>query len=204
MDQNYLEANSDEQRLLADEIKYADDPIRLHFTYNSLIELYQKSKLPDARVRCLDYCKKDFNIYSKFKLALQNEWPDRPNVLPKSMPSADILIRENEQSANLPEASRLCDEAIAFGLDYFVEDKKRIEMKITLSKSYQNYTDYALDQVKSIVQRNPGINKGTLLKKLQSDSLLLLEEAHKYLDESVTKNIIKQEKQGRSLIHSIV
>ncbi|MCM3699250.1 hypothetical protein [Paenibacillus macerans] len=202
MNQNYLESNSDEQRLLANEIKYADDPVNLHFTYNSLIELYLKSKLPGARAKCLEYCKKDFKIYSKFKSAIQKQLPSRPNAL--RMPSASILIRESELSANLTEASRLCDEAIAFGLDYFEEDKKRIEMKITLSKSYQNYTDYALDQVKNVVERNPGINKGKLLEKLQSDSLFLLEEAYKYLDEAIAKNIIKQEKQGRSLIHSTV
>ena len=193
-----------EHILLKSEQIYENNPINLHFTYNSLIELYRIRDTTDAKAKCLKYCKKDFKILSSLKSALLNEYPRAQNPLPRSMPSADILIRDYELRAEFKEAILLCDNIISFGIDYFLNDKKRIQLKMQLSAEFDSYEEFAIEKVKNTVKNSPGINKGKLLEKLQSDNILLMEEAHKYLEEAITRGIVKQEKKGRSLIHTVV
>ncbi|WHY63234.1 hypothetical protein [Cytobacillus firmus] len=105
--------------LLNCERHYKDNPIDLHFIYNSLIKLYYKERdqKVDALDKCINYCLKDIALFPKFEKAYIAEHTHR-GVAPKipRIPSFQQLAIIYEKQGKYKQALQICKRASEFGL----------------------------------------------------------------------------------------
>ncbi|MBU8768274.1 hypothetical protein [Cytobacillus oceanisediminis] len=125
--------------LLNCESQYKDNPIDLHFTYNSLIKLYYKEsdKKQDALDKCVNYCLKDIALFPKFQKAYIAEYTHRgvTPMIPR-IPSFQQLAIIYEKQRKYKQALQICKRALEFGLhdntkDGFEGRIKKLEKKIS-------------------------------------------------------------------------
>lgn len=97
--------------------QYQNDPYELHFIYNGFIKLFFKhrNRIPDAEEKLITICKRDIELFPKFRDAWFSRNPDY-KFLPR-IPSFQRLIQVYEKRNQLEEAIKVCELAIQYGLD---------------------------------------------------------------------------------------
>lgn len=94
-----------------------------HFTYNHYIELYykQRDKGPEYLEKCIEYCKKDIELFPKFKDAwikceVTKEEKAAGYTFNLRIPSFERLAIIYEKQGKIDEAIEICKKAIEYGL----------------------------------------------------------------------------------------
>lgn len=124
------------------EILNHNNPIDLHFTYNHLIDMLykQRDSRNDALDKCSYYCKRDIDLYPKFKMAsisddvnglkyLQNCFENDKNLykeyeeklrdykwITPRIPSFQRLAIIYEKQGEIQKAIDICNLALEYGL----------------------------------------------------------------------------------------
>ena len=93
--------------------------IDLHYCYNSWIELtYKQRENPHYLNLCIEYCKKDIDMFPAFKKAYAQENPAllKDGILLIRLPSFQQLAIIYEKQGEFQQAIEICEMAISYGL----------------------------------------------------------------------------------------
>jgi len=151
------ELKNTETTLIKEEISAKRDAIKLHYCYLSIINFAYKNRKHEYYLRmCMDYCKKDINIYPKFRdkylLGLKREMDssldfkgsERYQELRKqNIERIEMMISGNRVDIGIPSFERL---AIIFEKQGNI--KEAIEVcELALSYNIQGTFDKRLDKL---------------------------------------------------------
>lgn len=114
-----------------------------HFTYNQYIELYykQRDKGPEYLEKCIEYCKKDIELFPKFKEAwikceVTKEEKAAGYTFNLRIPSFERLAIIYEKQGKIDEAIEICKKAIEYGL----HDRTKGGFQGRLNRLYKKQT----------------------------------------------------------------
>lgn len=124
------------ERLLGEALKYNPNPIDLHFIYNDYIDLYYKRRDEGEQWidKCIGFCKRDIELFPKFKEAwieekkrilefcyksgtISYEELNEPIDFILSIPSFKRLAIIYEKRKLYDKAIEICKLAISYNLD---------------------------------------------------------------------------------------